>query len=138
MAFENHLLMYFFMNKPDEAREWWFGKRYGVRKLKREARKTVSYDEVYGRLSKFIHANFEATMFFWKPKGKGMTIWTTDYVPRHFYQALVSLLLFGTATLLVIIPTIFADKLKDAPIPKDIIEFNAINKQILKEASENL
>lgn len=138
MAFENHLLMYFFMLKPEEAKEWWSGKKYGVRRLKREARKSLSYDEVYGSLSDFVHANLEATRFFWKPKGEETTIWTTDYVPKDFYRALHGLLLFGVATLLIIIPTIFAGKFKDEPILKDIREFNAINKQILKEALEKL
>jgi len=138
MAFENHLLMFFFMHKPEEAKEWWSGKRYGVRKLKREVRKSVSYDEIYGSLSEFVHANLKATRFFWKPKGEETTIWTTDYVPEHFVSALLSLLLFGASTLLIIIPTIFAGKFKDESILKDIREFNAIKEQILKEALEKL
>lgn len=134
IAFENHLLMYFFMHKPEEAKHWWSGKRYGLRKLKREARKSLSYDEVYGSLSEFVHANLEATRFFWKPKGEETAIWTTDCVPKDFYRVLHGLLLFGVATLLIIIPTIFAGKFKDEPLLKDIREFNSLNKQILKEA----
>ena len=138
MAFENHLLMYFFMHRPKEAEEWWSGKRYGLKRLKREARKRLSYDEVYGELSQFVHANFETTRFFWKPKGKETTIWTTDYVPEDFCRALLGLSTFGIATLMIIVPTIFGHKFREEPLLRDIEELNASSKQILREAFEKL
>ena len=138
MAFENHLLMYFFMRRPEEAEKWWSGHRFGLRKLKREARKNLSYDEVYGNLSELVHANLKATRFFWKPKGEETTIWTTDYIPEDFYWALQGLLLFGVATLLIIIPTIFTDKFKDETLLKNIHEFNSLNKIILKNTLEEI
>ena len=138
IAFENHLLMYFFMHRPEEAKEWWFGKRYGLRRLKKEARKRLSYDEVYGELSQFVHANIETTRFFWKPKDEETTIWTTDYVPEDFHRALVGLTIFGMATLLIIIPTIFGTKFKEEPLLKDILELNALSKQFLEDSLKKL
>lgn len=138
MAFENHLLMYFFLHKPEEAKEWWSGKKFGVRRLKKEARKSVSYDEVYSGLSEFVHANFGSTRFFWKPRGKETTIWTTDYVPESFYWALFGLSLFGVATLLIIIPAIFKNKFKDESLLRDIHKFNSLNKQILIDGLKKL
>lgn len=138
MAFENHLLMYFLMHRPEEAKEWWAGKRYGLKRLKREARKRLSYDEIYGELSQFIHANIETTRYFWKPKDEETTIWTTDYVPEDFYRALVGLSTFGMATLLIIIPTIFDAKFAEEPLLKDIQELDTLTKQILKDALEKM
>jgi len=138
IAFENHLLMYFFMHRPEEAKEWWFGKRYGLRRLKKEARKSVSYDKLYGELSQFVHANIETTRFFWKPKDEETTIWTTDYVPEDFLRALIGLTIFGNATLLMIIPTIFGNKFKDEPLLKDILELNALCEQILEDSLNKL
>jgi len=138
MAFENHLLMYFFMHRPEEAKEWWSGKRYGLRKIRRETRKRLSYDEVYGELSQFVHASIETTKYFWKPKDKETTIWTTEYVPIDFYRALVGLSTFGMATLLIIIPTIFGNKFAEVPLLREIRELNASIKQILKDALAKL
>lgn len=141
MAFENHLLMFFFMHKEEEAKKWWFGKRFKPKFLKEEVKERLSYDAVYGKLSKFVHANFETTRFFWEPvgkQGKQTSVWITDYIPKDFYHALHGLLLFGVSSLLIIIPTIFRDKFKDEPLIKEIRDFNAIDKVILKEALEKV
>ena len=138
IAFENHLLMYFFMHRPEEAKEWWLGKKYGLRRLKKEARKTLSYDEVYGELSQFVHANVETTRFFWKPKDEETTIWTTDFVPIDFHRALIGLSTFGMATLSIIIPTIFGTNFQEEPLLKEIQELNTLSKQTLKDAFEKL
>jgi len=138
LAFENHLLMFFFMFRPEEAKEWWSGKRIGLRRLKREARKRLSYDEVYAELSKLVHANIETTRFFWKPHGEGMVTWTTDVIPADFYWALQGLLTLGIATLLGIIPTIFGEEFQEEPLVKEIKEFNVSSKRILKDISEKL
>lgn len=134
MAFENHLLMFYFMHREDEARKWWFGKRFKPRFLKKEVQERLSYKEVYGSLSEFVHANFKTTRFFWKPKGKETTIWTTDYVQEDFFRALHGILTFGVATLLITIPTIFNGKFKEEPLLKNIMDFADLNKLVLKDA----
>lgn len=120
------------MNNPEEAEEWWSGKRFGLRKLKREARKRLSYDAIYGNLSEFVHANFGTIRFFWKPESDTTAIWITDYVPEYLYMALHGLLIFGLATLLVIVPTIFSE-FPEEPLLKEIRDYDDKTKIVLEE-----
>jgi hypothetical protein len=133
MGFENHLMMYFFMRKPEEAKNWWSGRRFGLRRIKREARKTLSYDQVHANLSEFIHTNFSTTTFFCEFKGEGASVAVTDYSQKHFCLALQGLLVFGVATLLIIVPTMFYPDFKDDELVKEIETFDTSSKRIINE-----
>lgn len=138
MAFENHMLMNYFVYRPEEAKEWFSGKKIGLRRLKREYRKHHSLDKLYGRYSNLVHTNFETTRFFLKPKVKEVTIWTTDYVPTDFFLALVGLSAFGTVAILMILSTLFDEKHVKEPMLNEIRKFMANDKTILDEAFEKI
>lgn len=133
MAFENHLLMFFLSLREEEAKKWWYGKRFTPRFLKREVREKLSYDEVYKSLSNFIHTDFKITRFFIKERGKALEVWVTEYDSKHFYGALQGLFSFGLATLMLIIK-VFRDSLKEETFENDIKDFNSLTKRILKDA----
>ena len=135
MAFENHLLMYFFLNREDEARKWWSGKRFTPKFLKKEVRESLSYDKVYRSLSELIHTNFKVTRFFSEPRGEDLAVWITNYDSARFYQTLHGLLTFGAATLMVT-PMAFRDEFKIKHLVKEISEFVSLNKLILKSAQK--
>lgn len=138
MAFENHLLMYFFLLREKEAKKWWLGKRFSPRFLKKEVRDSLPYDEVYGILSESVHANFKMISFFSKEKGKDLEIWITKYDSTHFYRTLHGFLLFGVATLMIMIPTAFKEKFREEPLVKDIQEFVSLTKHLLKDTSKRV
>lgn len=138
MAFENHMLMTYFVHRPEEAKKWFSGEKIGLRRLKREYRKHYSLEKTYGRYSNLVHANFETTHFFLKPKVGEVTIWTTDYVPADFYLALLGLSAFGIGTMLTILRTLFDKKHAKEPLLKEIGEFMANDKIILDEAFEKM
>lgn len=135
MAFENHLLMFFFLDREEEARKWWSGKRFTPKFLKEEVRKSLSYDKIYGDLSELIHTDFKVTRFFSEPKGKGMAVWITNYDPAHFCATLHCLLTFGVATLMITSKA-FREEFKKKHLVREISEFVSLNKLILKSAKK--
>jgi len=134
LAFENHMLMNYFVHRPEEAEDWFSGKKIGLRRLKREYRKHYTLDKTYGRYSNFVHANFETTHFFLKPKVKEVTIWTTDYVPVDFFLALIGLSAFGIGTMITILQSLFDKRYAKEPLLREIGEFMARDKIIFEEA----
>ena len=135
MAFENHLLMFYLSDRKDEAKQWFQGKRFTPRFLKKEVKKP-RYDEPYSMWSDFVHTDFKTIHWFLKEQGKGSIVSVAEQDPLQFCIVTHGLLAVGKATLALIVYP-FKQVFDRQPLKKRLLNFYK-NERIMKQVSKKI
>ena len=99
ISYENHLLLYYLFQNENEAKLWFSGKKFSPSFL----RKNIKYssDELYQKLSDFIHSNIEGTQFFLEyDKEKGTIFIIGEYDKKKAFSNMSYFLMTLVSTMI--------------------------------------